>query len=106
MQQLLCAIDKCRAVISRRFDGRLPAVVIAGDLNACPTKLSSSIVGKYPSTVYPMIKSHPAGYRSVLNDDLLAYLQQEGDAKENGEALDSINILLNIINRLEIFYLS
>ena len=79
MQLLLAAVERCRSSIASRFSGRAPAVVIAGDLNACPTALSSSFVNgvKYPSTVYPMIKKHPMGFRSVLNDDLLEYLAQQ-----------------------------
>ena len=90
MQLLLAAVERCRSAIARRFAGRVPAVVIAGDLNACPTALSSSSVngGKYPSTVYPMIKKHPMGFRSVLNDDLLGYLAKKiftQEKKEDGK---------------------
>ena len=87
MQLLLAAVEKCRSSIARRFAGRVPAVVIAGDLNACPTALSSSSVNgvKYPSTVYPMIKKHPLGLRSVLNDDLLEYLAKKIFSQEKKE---------------------
>jgi nocturnin len=36
------------------------AVIIAGDLNSSPT-----------NTVYPFLKAHPLGLRSVLNDDFM-----------------------------------
>lgn len=87
MQLLLAAVERCRSSIASHFAGRAPAVVIAGDLNACPTAMSSSSVNgvMYPSTVYPMIKKHPMGFRSVLNDDLLEYLAQQSFSQGENE---------------------
>lgn len=61
-------------------------VVLTGDLNACPTPSSTQF--GFNNTVYPLIKRHPLGFRSVMNDDLPLALsgdQGVGTGSEGGE---------------------
>lgn len=80
MEQLMERIEQIRRhlLISR---GICAAVLIAGDLNASP-----ECVGSVSPLVYPSIKTHALGLRSVYQDDALlptcAGLTGSGIAKE------------------------
>lgn len=61
----------------RRHQGKRAAILLTGDLNACPSKPSVGVTesvgeGKvaYDSSVYQYLKAHSYKFRSVLNDDL------------------------------------
>lgn len=73
-QQLLSAIERTCAGLLRQSStyGQLASVpvILTGDLNACPASSSSPF--DFSNTVYPLIKRHPLGLRSVMNDDLPA----------------------------------
>lgn len=79
-QQLLAAID--RSIESVEFSNQFknlkldPAVILTGDLNACPTAKSETF--GFECTMYSFIKSHPLELRSVLNDDLEEFYKKQG----------------------------
>eukprot|EP01040_Poterioochromonas_malhamensis_P012759 gene12759-13977_t len=74
----------------RRHQGKRAAILLTGDLNACPFKPSvgaTDSVGEgkvaYDSSVYQYLKAHSYKFRSVLNDDLQDIMRREGsDAAE------------------------
>lgn len=54
-------------------------IIISGDFNASPTLKSSE---NFNNLVYPFIKNHPFSLKSVLNDDLTSYYNENGENKE------------------------
>lgn len=78
--QLLDAVEKCRISVSKSHFNTSPAVILTGDLNACPDEKSSQF--GFDCTVYNLIKEHSLGLRSVLNDDWLAFEMSKGNSPE------------------------
>ena len=63
IMQLLRAVN--RTVYSLLSQGQTPAIILTGDLNACPTNSTG-----YAPLAYEATKNFPLNFRSVLNDDI------------------------------------
>jgi hypothetical protein len=79
-QQLLSALERaCSGLLqpSGRY-GNLCSVpiILAGDLNASPSTSNDQF--GFNNTVYPLLKRHSLGLRSVMNDDLLSARRSGG----------------------------
>eukprot|EP01038_Epipyxis_sp_PR26KG_P009746 gene9746-13113_t len=97
-EQLLRAVERCKKTFSQPNSQEFsngkkqhiipPAIIITGDFNACPTAKSSQF--GYDSSVYPFLKSHSLGLRSVLNDDLFEALSHQKQFSDENDLFPSV----------------